>query len=591
VYTETYNGIPYGAVIGISVFGDSSDCKIIVSFNSGKGMSSMKGGVAIYSFDGKLTEVYKNDTDFGLVANYFNPLESDGFTGVYFVSSRGLFKIDTDGKWELLNDSIGPIKAGMTLVNGEYLYGTYYKTGKSVVVLDLNGNIVKEFGEQPESIANYCMTSAIVIGNWIYTGTDRGAYSVYGELPEISPASHETPWYSVLLMLIGAIVAIFAGLYAVMRFGMKIEHPFSRISEKYQNYFHGEKLSHGSRNRHRLYLMLLIGFAGTAVTFVICLCLGPTDIMSVPEMLGNLFSAIGKGGNNLTFEELAVYNSRLPRTLAAMFVGIGLSIAGCMYQAIIRNPLVDPYIMGVSAGAGTAAIAVIAFDFTFFGLFSQNSIFLTAISAMVGGVIAFFATMLLAEKAGGNSINYVLAGVVVGLAFSAIQTMMISMAGERISDSMSWLFGSFSNISWTQIGMIVIPTAVMSLIPLIWAKEFNLVLLGEDQAKQMGLDVRRFNRLMLILASVLTSICVAFVGIIGFVGLVVPHLCRMLLGGDHRLVMPASIAVGGLMMMLADLASRMLMHGQELPVGAITTLIGVPVFAYLLIRRGKMYDG
>jgi len=107
--------------------------------------------------------------------------------------------------------------------------------------------------------------------------------------------------------------------------------------------------------------------------------------------------------------------------------------------------------------------------------------------------------------------------------------------------------------------------------------------LGEDQAKQMGLDVRRFNRIMLILASVLTAICVAFVGIIGFVGLVIPHLCRMILGGDHRLVLPASIVLGAILMMGIP--------GIELPVGAITTVIGVPVFAYLLIRKGRMYDG
>ena len=115
--------------------------------------------------------------------------------------------------------------------------------------------------------------------------------------------------------------------------------------------------------------------------------------------------------------------------------------------------------------------------------------------------------------------------------------------------------------------------------------------MGEDQARQMGLNVKRFNRWMLIIASVLTSICVAFVGIIGFVGLVIPHLCRMMLGGDHRLVLPTSMAFGGFLMIVADIASRMLVPGFELPVGAITTIIGVPVFAYLLIKRGKMYDG
>ena len=172
-----------------------------------------------------------------------------------------------------------------------------------------------------------------------------------------------------------------------------------------------------------------------------------------------------------------------------------------------------------------------------------------------------------------------------------MQTLMLSMAGDKLNSAMSWLFGSFANIGWDQAILVLIPSIAMSLVPLVWAKEFNLVLLGEDQARQMGLDVRRFNRWMLILASVLASVCVAFVGIIGFVGLVVPHLCRMLLGGDHRLVMPASMVVGAALMIAADLFSKMIMAPMELPVGAITTVIGAPVFAYLLIKKGRMYDG
>jgi iron complex transport system permease protein len=313
--------------------------------------------------------------------------------------------------------------------------------------------------------------------------------------------------------------------------------------------------------------------------------------MSVGEMFSSLFSAISKGGSALNYNELMVYESRLPRTLMALIVGIGLSIAGCMYQAIIRNPLVDPYIMGVSAGAGTAAIAVIGFNFTLFGLFSPHSIYLTAVCAIIGGIAAFFATMIIAEKAGGSSLNYVLGGIVIGLALSSIQTLMLSMAGHQVANALQWLFGSFANVSWNHVRLVAFPILALSIVPLFWAREFNLVLLGEDQAKQMGLNVKRFSRTMLVIASVLTALCVAFVGIIGFVGLVIPHLCRMILGGDHRLVLPASIAVGGALMMFADLIARTAYYGQELPVGAITTMIGVPVFAYLLIKRGKLYDG
>ena len=366
---------------------------------------------------------------------------------------------------------------------------------------------------------------------------------------------------------------------------------FSNFTGTLKNRFEKGDTSYSVRGKRRFLAVVVIGAIAAAVIFIFSMCVGSTKVFSVGEMFSALFSAIGKGGANLTDDEIIIFSSRMPRTLAAIAVGVGLSIAGCMYQAVIRNPLCDPYIMGVSSGAGVAAIAVIAFNFTFFGLFPSNSVFVTAVAAMVGGVAAFFATMIIAEKAGGSSVSYVLGGVIVGLAFGAVQTLLMVLAGHKITSAMSWLFGSFANVSWTQVWMMIIPIAALSIVPFIWAKEFNLVLLGEDNALQLGLNVRKFNRVMLILASVLTSVCVAFVGIIGFVGLVVPHFCRMILGGDHRLVLPASVFVGSALMMLADFAARTLFMGLELPVGALTTIIGVPVFVYLLLKKGKMYDG
>ncbi|MCQ2085899.1 MAG: iron ABC transporter permease [archaeon] len=345
------------------------------------------------------------------------------------------------------------------------------------------------------------------------------------------------------------------------------------------------------RNRKRLRFMLFLGIIAVLVMLLLSLCCGAAGILSPNKIILALLSAIKKCGQDLTYDEMLVCGSRLPRTLAALAVGIGLSIAGLIYQAIIRNPLVDPYIMGVSSGAGTAAVAVIAFEFTFFGLFSSHSSYLIAIASIVSGLAAFACTMMLAEKAGGLSVNYVLSGVIVGMAFSAIQTLMMVMAGHKIANVLTWLYGSFASISWIQLKFIFVPIITMSIIPLIWAREFNLILFGEDQAKQMGLDVKWFNRCMLTYASVLTSICVSFVGIIGFVGLIVPHLCRMFIGSDHRMVMPASIFVGALIMMIADLISKMMCPGMELPVGAITTMVGVPVFIWLFVKKGKMYNG
>ena len=593
VYQRDVRGQKFGSVAPPSVLRDGGKYVLIFSISDGRGMDSTVGGIGVYEFDpvtGTLTKKRLITETFGMTSNYLQPVVNSEFKGVYFPASKGFYRIDISGNWQLLNSSLYPIKAPPTLVNGESIYLISYQPNRPMYEMGLDGTIISMFTPRT-TVSNYAMSQIVVAGGMLFFGNDSGVIAVSGILPSyVEPEPDDSPWWLPLLLLIIAIIAIIALIYAAMRL-KGIKKPFSHLRGKMSHYVGGDDLRHNTRSKHRLLIMIIAGAVISFIVFVVCLCIGATYTMSVGEMFSSLFSAISKGGSALNYNELMVYESRLPRTLMALIVGIGLSIAGCMYQAIIRNPLVDPYIMGVSAGAGTAAVAVIAFNFTLFGLFSPHSIYLTAVCAIIGGIAAFFATMLIAEKSGGSSINYVLAGVVIGLALSSFQTVMLSMAGHQVANALQWLFGSFANVSWNHVRLIVFPVLALAIIPLFWAREFNLVLLGEDQAKQMGLNVKKFSRSMLIMASALTALCVAFVGIIGFVGLVIPHLCRMILGGDHRLVLPASIAIGGALMMFADLIARTAYYGQELPVGAITTMIGVPVFAWLLIRRGKMYDG
>jgi iron complex transport system permease protein len=198
--------------------------------------------------------------------------------------------------------------------------------------------------------------------------------------------------------------------------------------------------------------------------------------------------------------------------------------------------------------------------------------------------------MLIAEKSGGSPVNYILAGVIIGMALAAVQTLVLTFAGDQLHDAVFWMFGSFLRLDWENIWFVLIPVLGISFIALFWARDLNLILLGEEQAKQMGMNVRRFNLTVMITASVLAAVCVAFVGIIGFVGLVVPHICRMILGGDHRFVLPASIVLGGILI-LSTASAAPEIYTEILPVGAITALIGAPVFAFLLIKKGRMYDG
>lgn len=599
VYTREIGGSEYGNVSAVSVIEQGSKYRLIFSVSDGRGMGSVIGGVGIYEFDPskpdgeKLKKIFllADQDSMGLTGNYHIPIVTDDFEGTYFITTKGLYRIDVNGNYQVLNDNIPSTKGPPILINGKSIYQAPYASNAPVFEISLTGEILREWYSDSK-VRNYGMTTVIFVNGLMIYGNDSGLIVASGTLPEYIPEVFEQKsLLETLIELLIIILLILTVLYVIARFVLKIRNPYRNAWHKFRHYLTGEDLRHNTKSKHKLYVMLLAGVAITAVVFIICLCVGPTATLSVSEMFSSLASAISKGGKGLDYNELMVYESRLPRTMVALAVGIGLSIAGSMYQAIIRNPLVDPYIMGVSAGAGTAALAVIAFDFTFFGLFSPHSIYLTAFTAIIGGILAFAITMLIAEKSGGASINYVLAGVVVGLAFSAFQTLMLSMSGQKVSNALSWLFGTFANVVWEQVWLVLIPVMILSLVPLIWAKEFNLVLLGEEQAQQMGLNVRWFNRAMLVMASVLTSICVAFVGIIGFVGLVVPHVCRMILGSDHRLVLPASITLGGALVMLADLSARMLYYGQELPVGAITTMIGVPVFAYLLIKRGRMYEG
>ncbi|MDO5862202.1 MAG: iron chelate uptake ABC transporter family permease subunit [Thermoplasmata archaeon] len=568
---------------------------LMVSFSDGRGMNSTTGGVAGYTLSGgTFTEVFKNQ--YGLTSTYITPVVTDGFSGVYCAYSTSVIRVSTAGVVETMTEVSGTIKSPITLVNGTTLYVAEYDRGGYIYAIGLDGSILGSIS-QPDDVSQYCMGPVVVIDGMVFLGTDGGAFGYTGSLlngvvPGQETGSGISGWLVAGAILLILIIAFIAYVIHIKRTSDMPVIAYIRVKLRESSGFNNERTSKVKKNKRRLALVLIIGLILAAIIFVVSLAVGPSETYGFTETISILISSIQKtfSGESLNYDEIIVFDSRCSRAVAAFAVGIGLSIAGSVYQAIIRNPMVDPYIMGVSAGAGVAAVATIAFDFTFFGLLSDTT-FATPIVAMIGGVVAFGCTMLLAEKAGGSSLNYVLAGVIVGLVFSALQTLMLSMAGDKLNDAMSWLFGSFANISWTEAILVTIPAIAMSLVPLVWAKEFNLVLLGEDQARQMGLDVKRFNRWMLILASVLASVCVAFVGIIGFVGLVVPHLCRMILGGDHRLVMPASIVVGGALMMAADLFSKMVMVPLELPVGAITTVIGAPVFAYLLIKKGRMYDG
>jgi len=339
-----------------------------------------------------------------------------------------------------------------------------------------------------------------------------------------------------------------------------------------------------NRAKFKLALILGLGSVGLALLFILSLSTGVMDI-SFMDAMEATWNIIVNGVNEDNKYELVIYNLRMPRAIAVIAVGIGLSVAGAVMQALIRNPLVDPYITGVSSGAALGATMATLAGISLFG----SSVFSLPLMAFVGASAAFFVTMALAEAAGGRPISYVLGGTIIGIALSSGTTLLMYFNSDQLHGVLFWLFGSFAYMSWTSSLIVLTVVLALTLVMLIFAKEFNVILLGDEQAKQLGMNVRGFKTAMFLLVSALASVSVAFTGVIGFVGLIVPHLARMIVGGDHRLLLPASMMLGAIILLVADIVCKTAAEPSELPIGAIISVIGAPFFGYLMIKMGKEY--
>jgi iron complex transport system permease protein len=339
-------------------------------------------------------------------------------------------------------------------------------------------------------------------------------------------------------------------------------------------------------NKRRLGPILAMGAVSLLILFFISLTFdvpGLTFTDAIDALVGYL-SKYPDGP--YTVNEIIVGGLYFPRAIAVIGVGMALSVAGAFMQALIRNPLVDPYITGTSSGAALGASLIMLAGFTIAGA----GIFTIPIAAFIGALVAFMITLLLAEASGGRALNYVLAGIVVGTALSSVVSLLLILGGNDVHGVLFWLFGSFANIRLDEAIIIIVPTIFLSAAVLVYARELNVILLGHEQAWQLGVNSRSFKRLMMVITALLTGIAVAFTGIIAFLGLIVPHIARILVGGDHRLLLPASMVLGANILLIADLAARSFTVG-ELPVGILISLIGAPFFGYLLVRRGKEYVG
>ena len=283
-------------------------------------------------------------------------------------------------------------------------------------------------------------------------------------------------------------------------------------------------------------------------------------------------------------EEMIIWNIRLPRVLLAFCIGASLALAGAAFQGLLRNPLADPYTIGVSSGASLGAVLVLFFQVSIVGLGSFTLPIVAILFGLISLLIVFGLVRLSSKSLAIETI--ILAGIIVSAFIGALVSLIISLSDrESMTQIIYWLYGSVGMRGWSHIQLIFPFMLIGSFILIYHYRELNALALGEDAADHIGVDVKKGKTFILIGASLLTGAAVAVSGSIGFVGLVIPHLVRLVTGPNHRHVLPLSLLIGGAFLILADLMARTIIAPKELPIGVITAMIGAPVFALLLIRE------
>jgi len=289
---------------------------------------------------------------------------------------------------------------------------------------------------------------------------------------------------------------------------------------------------------------------------------------------------------DITFKEgweSIIFYVRFPRVITTILVGAALGTSGAVMQGMFRNPMADPGILGVSSGAGFGAVVAI-----YLGIYTK-SIFFMPLFASAGALLAAFVVFLLSSKGGKIPVmNMILSGMAVGTFLSAITTAILSFArSDQVKQFLFWTVGSLNGTRWEDVKIAVIPVIVCTSILLFFSKDLNILLLGEEEAQSVGLNPARTRKLILLFSSILTATAVSVSGAISFVGLIVPHIIRLLIGPDHRLLIPASTLGGSIFLLLCDLIGRTIVAPGELGVGIITSIIGAPYFLFLLNRARK----
>lgn len=354
-----------------------------------------------------------------------------------------------------------------------------------------------------------------------------------------------------------------------------------------------------SRAEQLRFWLLLAGLAALLlVSMTLGITLGPVDVpvdavwrIAVSELLNvvsdltslNFSQWVGIEEDWSQAQFNIIWLIRFPRVLLGVFVGAGLAVVGVTMQALVRNPLADPYILGISSGASLGAVAVLAF-----GVFAFAGVYAISLGAFLGSLLTFVIVFLLAQSNGRLvPTRLILSGVAVAYFFSGLTSFMTLTSDQRelARAVLAWLLGSLAGTDWAEL---TLPAAVLvggSLYLVLQARLLNALIVGDETAATLGVDLTRFRRQLFLMVSLVTGTMVAVSGAIGFVGLMIPHIVRLLVGTDHRRVLPVSIFVGSTFLIWVDVIARIAFDPVELPVGVITALLGGPFFLWLLRQQ------
>jgi iron complex transport system permease protein len=339
--------------------------------------------------------------------------------------------------------------------------------------------------------------------------------------------------------------------------------------------------------------LLVIGLSLALIAAVVLAVeIGPVSIpydMVVRIVISKLFPGVVTPDWTPVQEQI-VWVFRLPRALLAMLVGAALSVSGTALQALVRNPLADPYTFGISTGASVGAVLVITV-----GAGTAAGLNLSG-AAFVGALLTMIVVYLIAQQGGQVTAGrLILAGVAISYALSSVTTFLVLRASSPGTNSaavaLSWLAGSLGAAKWEQLGIPGFTVLVTTLLLLLQSRQLNALLAGDETAVSLGVSVQRFRLQLFVLTSLLVGTVVAISGAIGFVGLMIPHIVRFLVGADHRRVLPIAALLGGAYLVVVDLIARVVIAPSELPVGIVTAAVGGPFFLLLLRQRRTMGGG